>query len=196
MTNTYLLKLNNIDLVRNNWYTLLNVVSHEKFQHLERITNFDDAARSLIAEILLRSLIKQHLGISNDKILFLTGRYGKPYLAGAHENALHFNISHSGSWIAVSIGNCENGIDVQEIRDIRGASDPHTFFEEWVQREAKLKCLGVGILGKLEDADKLYCHSFSLEKQTKAAVCAVLDGFSEPQSVALETLLDIGGQIL
>lgn len=196
MTDTYLLKLNDINLVRSNWYTLLNVVSREKFQRLESITNFDDAARSLVAEILLRSLIKQRLGINNSEIVFQTKRYGKPYLAGAHENTLHFNISHSGSWIAVSIGNCENGVDIQEMREIRNISDPHLFFEEWVQREAKLKCLGIGILGKLTGEENLFCYSFCPDEHTKAAVCAVHDGFSEPQTVNLEALLDMGEQNL
>jgi len=193
MTDIYLLKLTDIEIVRKDWDVLIKVVSSEKRQRLERINQFDDAARSFVAEILLRFLIRQRLGIHNDDIIFKAGRYGKPFLAGAYENVLYFNVSHSGSWVAVSIGNCENGVDVQEMRSILNVTDKDAFFEEWVLREAKQKCLGVGMLGKLTGEETLFCKSFCPDEQTKAAVCAVCDGFSEPQTVSLEELLDTGG---
>ena len=176
MTDVYVLKLD-MDRIRDEWDALTDQVSHEKRARLLGIRAFDDAARVLAADLLLRLLICRRTGLRGDDIRFGAARYGKPYLLGDEGRAVRFNVSHSGVWVAASIGGCENGIDIQEKRVVRGQADLDAFFEEWVLREARLKCTGAGILGRPDE--HLFCRSYSPEAGVKAAACAVEDGFSD-----------------
>lgn len=42
---------------------------------------------------------------------------GKPYIAGS---SVHFNLSHSGEWLAMAVGPCSVGIDLQQIVPVHG----------------------------------------------------------------------------
>ena len=183
MTDIYVLKLDDMDRIRAQLDGLLGRVSHEKRVRLLGIRAFEDAARVLTADLLLRLLISRSTGLRGGDIRFGAANLGKPYLLGDEGRKLRFNVSHSGSWVAVSIGSCENGVDIQEMRAIRGQTDLDAFFEQWVQREARLKCTGAGILGKPDE--HLFCKSCSPEVGVKAAVCAVEDGFSDLHFISL-----------
>ena len=190
MTEIYAMRLDNeMNTLHIHWDALLGMVSREKRARLLGKRVFCDAARSLAADLLARLLIRRRAGLENSQICFGTEPYGKPFLMGDHGQGLRFNASHSGHWVAVCIGSCENGIDVQELRNVRGHSDPEVFISEWVRREAQLKCMGIGILGKLPENDTLHTYSFSLDSSTKAAICAVEHGFTATNFISLNTLV-------
>ncbi|MCL2851808.1 MAG: hypothetical protein FWE20_02060 [Defluviitaleaceae bacterium] len=188
MTEVFALKLDDMDMLRANWDALTSLVSHEKRERLRGIRVFDDAARVLAADLLVRLIIRGRTGLRNDGISFGMGQYGKPFLLGEQGSTLRFNVSHSGRWVAVCAGSCENGVDIQEIRAVRGQTDLDAFFEEWVVREARLKCTGAGILGKPDES--LFVRSYSPDAGTKAAVCAVEDGFSDLRVKNLRELIE------
>ena len=187
MTDVYVLRLDDTDMLRARWDILTERVSNEKRARLRSIRAFDDAARVLGADLLLRMLIGRRTGLRVEDIRFGVSRCGKPFLLGEQGNALRFNASHSGQWVAVCIGSCENGVDIQQMRPIRKQTDPDAFFGEWVQREARLKCTGEGILGKPDGS--LFCRSYNPDAGVKAAVCAVEDGFSDLLIVHLHELI-------
>ena len=189
MTEVYVLKIDDMDRLRAEWEALTCLTSSEKRDRLKGIRLFSDAARVLVADLMLRKLIKERGGIRNDEISFGVARYGKPFLNGEIGRMIRFNVSHSGVWVAVSIGSCENGVDIQEQRAVRGQTDLDKFFADWVLREARQKCMGTGLLG--EPDGSLFCRSYDLGCGIRAAVCAVEDGFSDLSVIKLIDLIDI-----
>ena len=187
MTQTFTLHLDDNCALRHHLSTLTSALPTEKRHKLAKMKHLDDAVRSAAASVLVRMLITQHTELSNNAIILHTERYGKPFLPGDH--GLYFNASHSGGWVAVSFGRCNNGIDVQQIRKIRGVYPPDAYFEKWVQHEARLKCLGVGILGKISQDIPLFVRCFHPDKYTKLAVCATQEGFAAPKTVPPKALL-------
>jgi 4'-phosphopantetheinyl transferase len=115
----------------------------------------------------LRQVLALYLEEKPEEIEFGEDEHGKPRLAVEPER-LAFNLSHSGG--LTLIGVCrdrEVGVDVEEVRPRRNllalterALDPdaaaavrsapstervRVFHEQWVRREARLKCLGIGL---------------------------------------------------
>lgn len=93
--------------------------------------------------------------------------YGKPYLEG--EEALYFNISHSGSYLVLALSDQEVGIDIEkprkgrlkvadrffhpeEIRHMKSLGETEAedlFFFFWTVKEAYLKYTGQGLARSL-----------------------------------------------
>lgn len=90
---------------------------------------------------------------------FFTDACGKPHA----QNGVPFNLSHSGDWALLAVGEQEIGCDIEQIRltntlrlgktvftDAEMAAlrqSPErlgTFFTFWTKKEALLKCMGKG----------------------------------------------------
>lgn len=96
-----------------NYSELMNFVCTKKARRIEAYLNKIDAYRSLIAELLMKYLLMKHLKCHPSEINIQTNTYGKPYcINGDYE----FNISHSGEWVICVIGNCDVGIDIEEMK--------------------------------------------------------------------------------
>ncbi|UKS31243.1 4'-phosphopantetheinyl transferase superfamily protein [Paenibacillus sp. HWE-109] len=152
---------------------LLDLVAEEKRTRLRRFHRREDLLRGLWAELLLRSLIIEEVRLPNAEIVFEFGPNGKPRLSGADH--FHFNISHSGNWVACMVDSQPVGVDVEQIqaydealtrslfaeeeyRYITESSDPESrqfrFYQIWTAKESYIKAIGTGL--------SLPLHSFSL----------------------------------
>lgn len=129
----------------------------------------EDRVRFTVTRGTLRSLLGRYLGLEPERLLFRHGPRGKPRLdENSGEDALRFNVSHSGSLalIVLSRGR-EVGVDVERVRPVldseriaarffppREAAALHslpeaarteTFFDCWTRNEAYLKARGDGL---------------------------------------------------
>lgn len=98
------------------------------------------ARRWLAARWALRRVLEDYLGRPAAAIELEVTERGKPYLREG--DGLEFNLSHSAglALIAVTRGR-PVGVDVELITP----RHPPAFFDEWVRKEAGVKCLGVGL---------------------------------------------------
>ncbi|HDX9580239.1 TPA: 4'-phosphopantetheinyl transferase superfamily protein [Bacillus pseudomycoides] len=143
---------------------LLNCVSNEKRERIKRFKRKEDAYRTLMADILIRSIILTKYGVSNQEITFIYNSYGKPFLSW--DSSFSFNVSHSGKWVVAIVGQRQLvGIDIEEIQPIgmeiaRRFFAPEEyedlkvkkekgrllyFYDLWTLKESYIKAIGCGL---------------------------------------------------
>lgn len=148
---------------------LLSFTSEEKRAKLQKFHRQDDLLRGLWADLLLRKLIIEDHQVSNSQIRFEFNPYGKPQLWGVDN--YHFNVSHSGKWVACLLDREPVGVDVEQIqsfdeavarsffaeeeyRFIMEASDnpekQQRFYQVWTAKESYIKARGKGLSIKLD----------------------------------------------
>lgn len=130
--------------------------------------NDADKINALLSRLLIISEIKRRTGLSERKIRFELGSFGKPYLKNS---TLRFSLSHTrGAVCAAFCDGAEIGVDVErrdrrvneamykrvlsEEERFRATSDVD-FIRFWVQKEAFLKRVGVGISRDLRGVNSL-----------------------------------------
>ena len=154
----------------------------------------------IAADMLLRRVLSENLGIPAGDIAFSVTEKGKPYLK---DGSCHFSISHSGDIAAVALNkNSPVGIDVERIRpvsariarrvfsesDIRFVfgdcvipdgeiEDRETlvrFFKVWTYKEAFVKMTGEGISDNLKicSYDKNNCITKTFDDYVMTVITA------------------------
>lgn len=154
------------DIPRSMFALLYVGLTQERQDKINRFRNYADAQSSLVAELLLRQLIKQHTGRQGKEVVFGANDYGKPFLAD--EPSFHFNLAHSGKWIVCAIDSVPVGVDVEQIqplgldiediskrlfsadecRDVMNKPEPdrtNYFFNLWTLKESYIKAVGEGL---------------------------------------------------
>lgn len=134
-------------------------------------------ALKLRRRFLLRLILGAYLGQPGKDLEFVYGPSGKPELASGTElGGLHFNLSHSGDWLALAVArDVAVGVDIEQRRELKRAGDlarryfspreaehlaalaeperSAQFFKLWTVREACIKAMGSSLarsLGELE----------------------------------------------
>ncbi|MCM5558983.1 4'-phosphopantetheinyl transferase superfamily protein [Pleomorphomonas sp. JP5] len=130
----------------------------------ERFLREEDRQRYVRAHAAMRRILAQASGWRPDELVFVTGEYGKPALAGGSPC---FNLSHSGDHAVLATSfEAEIGIDIEaratdtlriaklvlaegemeaflaQPADARDAA----FLRAWTRKEALLKALGCGLV--------------------------------------------------
>lgn len=140
---------------------LLCKVDPAKQGRIKGFLFWQDRQRSLFAELLLRTMLMRSKGFRNHDIRFVEMPNGKPVLLT--DPTVHFNISHSGDWMACIVDDGAVGIDVEKINntdlslsdrffsrcehaEILRSDDPvQKFFEYWTLKESYIKFIGTGL---------------------------------------------------
>ncbi|SDZ42354.1 4'-phosphopantetheinyl transferase [Evansella caseinilytica] len=155
---------------------LLAYLDQEKRDKIKKYRKPEDAHRALIGALLTRYMLQKSSGCRNEEMSFRYNPYGKPILEYP-ASSLHFNISHSGSWVVGVVHQAEAGIDVEKIRRIdfklaerffsnqeyrdlleRAPSERLSYFYDlWTLKESYIKAVGKGL--------SLPLHSFSVAVQ-------------------------------
>nr|WP_193648175.1 4'-phosphopantetheinyl transferase superfamily protein [Bacillus cereus] len=148
---------------------------------MKRLLNLCDINRTLIGDLLIRSLICQKYKINNGEIRFIYNEYGKPFVENFSD--FHFNISHSGEWVVCATANSNVGIDIEKVSDIEALKLANEFFSEeefydlsnmnsdeqinyffdlWTLKESYIKTIGKGLYIPL--------ISFSIKKESQTLI--------------------------
>ncbi len=117
-----------------------------------------DRINALLSRLLTLSEIESRTGIQQSKIEFSRGTHGKPYIK---DSELQFSLSHTGSAICLAFSeNGEIGVDIERKdraikpemfkrvlcdEELAAMENGESFIRFWVQKEAFLKRLGLGI---------------------------------------------------
>lgn len=123
-----------------------------------------DRINALLSRLLMLSEISNRTGIPQSKIKFDFGPHGKPYLQNSH---LQFSLSHTNGAICMAFSefpekpdNEEIGIDIElksrkvnpvmykrvlSDEELKNVHSDERFIRCWVQKEAFLKRLGIGL---------------------------------------------------
>lgn len=156
---------------------LMDKISEERKQKIERYYFLKDKLRCLFAEALLRFALWERFNLEGEKIKFEYSKYGKPFLK--EEKSVFFNISHSGDWVVCSVGNSAIGTDVEKIKknklpmshtcfskkeiDILKSlpleEQTDLFYRIWTLKESFVKYIGKGLSYPLDS------FSFSFKNQ-------------------------------
>ena len=112
---------------------------------------------------ILADILKRDYKIENCPEI-LKDKMGKPYFEG---NPLHFNVSHSGEYLAIAISKYPVGIDIQEPKIIKdgmfhkvvqpgedcliGEDRQKDFLRLWTLKESFVKAEGKGLRIALKD---------------------------------------------
>ena len=139
----------------------LRLVDPVKRQRVLRFRRREDAWRTLLADLLVRSAAIERTGLPNDRLVFTTDSLGKPFLDGV--DGFQFNAAHSGEWVACAVDARPIGVDVERIRpwkpsvaaacltsieqaDVHAAEDrDRRFCRLWTAKESYAKALGQGL---------------------------------------------------
>ena len=137
---------------------LYALASPERRSRADQFRRREDALRCVTSDALLRRV----LGADYSRVT--KSPNGKPFLP--HRPDFHFNLSHSGNWVAIAWGNSNVGLDVESVchranmkavarrffaeeeRQYVFQEEPqqaHRFFEVWTGKESYLKYLGTGL---------------------------------------------------
>lgn len=162
----------NIDEILNKHQLMLleSFVSEKKLSQIKKFYYQADYFRSLYGECLLRCVVCNKYNITNHALIINDGYYGKPYFEGLPH--IKFNLSHSGAWVIVGIGESEIGVDIEKIeKDInvsllkkvlspeellRVSNEKEIyklFYNYWTLKESFLKYTGMGLQLNLD-----FCH--------------------------------------
>jgi len=117
---------------------------------------------------MLRHQLGKEIGIVPESVFFATGKHGKPRLdIPGTDQSPHFNLTHSGGFVALAISDDEVGIDIENLRpvstaerlaqrffspeerkhvfELDGEARDRAFLRIWTQKEAYLKATGLGV---------------------------------------------------
>ena len=153
--------------------SVAKLLDAEEFRRWRRFAFYEDAQRFLAGRALLRIALGAALGVSPRDLAFSTGAFGKPTLAAAGTDRLHFSLSRTSHAIALALaGGLDMGIDIEclgrgpdvarqaeifcDARELRAmaampmASRVERLIEIWTLKEAFLKAKGVGMFVQLD----------------------------------------------
>lgn len=130
--------------------------------------NYDDLKRgerkkfeTANGRYLLREAVRREFGVDSGLFTIEKGEHGKPFFA--ERDDIFFNISHSGELVAVGVGKCPVGVDVQVVRRVKDSlinklcnynekefilestDKDRAFITLWALKESYIKAIGLGM---------------------------------------------------
>ncbi|MCC8141386.1 MAG: 4'-phosphopantetheinyl transferase superfamily protein [Lachnospiraceae bacterium] len=125
-----------------------------------------DNDSDLASHDLLKHAVEAYLSEDQESFTVCTDEeHGKPYVQELPD--VYFSITHSGGYWACAVGDCEVGLDLQEVRDRETDKiakrffhpseiawlkdkDAEEFFRIWAMKESYIKYTGKGLTEGLD----------------------------------------------
>ncbi|MBD3314987.1 MAG: 4'-phosphopantetheinyl transferase superfamily protein [Chitinivibrionales bacterium] len=152
----------NFDIDKRARRLIESTVSSERLERSRRYHFKEDTIRSLMSECLLKMYAHRRFGPAFSSISLIYNEYGKPLLKNHPD--IHFNLSHSGNWVACALSDKPVGVDVEAKKKINLSlakrffspeeygfitENPEEsndrFFRIWVLKESYIKAIGMGL---------------------------------------------------
>jgi 4'-phosphopantetheinyl transferase len=148
---------------------LERLLSEQELERAQRLLSASHRRLWVRSRGLLRELLGRYLAEDPSALRFAVDAHGKPYLTGAAQARVQFNLSHSGTLALYAFrADAPVGVDVQADRrpsddvgiaarilgpaaaaQLRAIGDPRerhsAFLQMWTRYEAETKCVGTGI---------------------------------------------------
>ena len=152
----------------------ISYLTESEMSFSERYASADSREAYLKGRSGLRAFASLYTSIAPSDVKIEISKSGKPFFANIAD--LHFNISHSGSEVAIAFSTQPVGFDMellnrnrdfraiadrfftkQESSEVKGAGDSakELFVRIWTAKEAMLKLSGEGLVGGLDRATAL-----------------------------------------
>lgn len=160
MINTYICNISDFEKIADSTYEYFySIIGKEKEERLLNYRRMEDRVLSLFGDVITRVHIAKLLKVRPSEIRFATTSLGKPWLLWPLTSNLFFNISHSGSYVAVSIGNVPLGVDIERIdvnlnlsianigftnEENKAELTTWEFYKLWTLKESFIKTIGQG----------------------------------------------------
>jgi 4'-phosphopantetheinyl transferase len=170
-------------------------VSQDKQERIKKFRFFQDARNCLLADMLVRMEILRATEFNNRQLEFSVNAYGKPFLI--NDPHIHYNISHTGNYIACAVANEPVGIDVElikpadlkiaerfftpdETKYIKAGDQSIRFYEVWTKKESFVKWEGKGLSNPLPsfsifdsgEPERLFYHEIFHNEEAICHVCS------------------------
>lgn len=143
---------------------LLPFLSADEQGRIARLRRREDRLRAIAGRACVRWLLCTRFALDNSSLRFGAGSCGKPFLQEPRLG-VHYNISHSGEWVAVVLAAGETGIDLQSqehggpepflgflsreeaevLAQLEGKERLDCFYRLWTLKESYVKALGKGM---------------------------------------------------
>ena len=136
-------------------------LSMEEGDRADEISFPEARARFMAARRIVRFALSKWRAADPSELEIIPDENGKPFLVA--NDPIHFSITHSSDHIAVAFSRNRIGLDLEQVREVDGASlasrflspeeaarvaqseDPNLFFKLWTCREAAIKADGRGL---------------------------------------------------
>lgn len=92
------------------------LLGEKRFEYCNQMKNVKAGLCSAYAFLLLRYALIKEYGIA-DIPSFGYGEHGKPFLS--ETSGIHFNFSHSGTFVVCAVSDSPVGADIQDIRPLK-----------------------------------------------------------------------------
>lgn len=154
----YLIKLSEIE---KHFYQFFDLVGNKRKEQIKK----DKAQVSKICHLASGLLYRFALGNNYEEILSFN-EHGKPIA----KNGICFNVSHSGDYAALYVGENQCGIDIEKIEEKRITlsskvftdnelawidNNKERFFHAWTRKESISKAIGMGFSYSFKNIDVL-----------------------------------------
>lgn len=152
---------------------LQNGLSPDEIARANRFRQEGDRLRFMYARGILRVLIGKYIGQHPASIEFIPGINKKPEVKG--NVSIHFNVSHSGDWVLLAIGQVPVGVDVEKVNPdmalqevlihsfsqkeqhyvVQSSDARLAFYHLWTRKEALVKATAKGIVDEFDQVPSL-----------------------------------------
>ncbi len=151
---------------KNNEHRYQNLLDHAERKKAAAMVSEQQRIRFIEVRAKLRWVLASYLKIDAKTLVFSQAEYGKPFLPDYPD--CHFNISHSGDYLAIAVTNSgEIGIDIEKLKqksdfyslvkrcfaeveqaywlELPESRKCKEFYRFWTRKEAFVKATGRGI---------------------------------------------------